>query len=194
MSLDFSVVDMKNYNVLTTMVNKRETGEDNRQWHPITNALIFATMSVGINDINEKNWHEFYERLYLYERIAGSGVRRAVDINDEKNYITADEVYMHIGLHTNASNKTKKQFLEDLYSYAERKCKDDIKNAPDTYAALELDKISEEEFQKAQEVKRFEQNVPLTEAIKRHRAGWTPEHEDGYLLGTTENIGSTVDN
>jgi hypothetical protein len=190
MSLDWSVTDMKNYDVLTTFVES--TG--NRKWHPVTETLIWATMSVGINDLTEKNWREFYERLHLKERVMGPSLRRHKHWNDEKNFITPTEVFMHIGLSTNASSKTKKQFLEDLYAHVEQRSKVPCFDAEETYKELDLANISEEEFQKSMKVKSFEQWDSIEAMVKRTKAGWTPEHEDAYLLATTENIGSTPDN
>ena len=40
------------------------------EW-PITNALIWQTMSVGIRDITEKTIPEFYARLSVWESIVG---------------------------------------------------------------------------------------------------------------------------
>ena len=39
--------------------------------HPGTNSLIWATMSVGLNSITEKNCREFYARAKMYEGVLG---------------------------------------------------------------------------------------------------------------------------
>lgn len=181
MSLDWSVCDMKNYDVLTTFVES--TG--NRKWHPVTETLIWATMSVGINHITEDNWQDFYERLYLYERVTGAKLMRGAR-GDEKNFITPAEVYMHIGLSTNASSKTKTQFMKELYEWGQREASRGMKQAPETYKALGLETISEEDFQKSMRVAKFEQWDSIEAMVKRTQEGWTPETD----ISPTENIGS----
>ena len=62
-----------------------------------TQTLIFATMSVGIGHITEKNAEEFYTRLAMLERVDGAMRRRG----GEPMCFTRDEVRAHIGLRTN---------------------------------------------------------------------------------------------
>ena len=49
--------------------------KDDAVW-PITSALIWGTMSVGLNAITEKNWEEFYARCHAIETINGAWLRR----------------------------------------------------------------------------------------------------------------------
>lgn len=152
MSLDFSVERMKNYNVLTTIVYPREhpQQEAERKWHPVTNALIFGTMAIGMNTITEANWQEFYNRLNMWERCVRPQLSRGdIPVKDQRNFITPLEVYMHIGLHTNASNKTKNQFLKDCYGAMEDNNKYSFKDVKINYLGLSLDDITEEDWQRA---------------------------------------------
>lgn len=64
-----------------------------------TEVLIWATMSVGIDTITEKNATEFYKRLHLAEVLNGSWLSE----KGKPLYITEDEVKARIGLSTNAS-------------------------------------------------------------------------------------------
>jgi hypothetical protein len=152
MSLDFSVERMKNFNVLTTIIETTASsgGKPNRKWHPVTNALIFGTMPIGMNSITKDNWQEFYNRLNFWERTVGPQLWRGdIPQDDPRNRITPLEVYMHIGLGTNASNKTQAQFLKDCFAAFQDHSKYETKEAEVTYLGLSLDDISEEDWQKA---------------------------------------------
>lgn len=149
MSLDFSVENMKNYNVLTTLVeNVASQGGLTRSWHPVTKALTFATMAVGISRITEDNWKDFYNRLNMWERCAGPMLTRGDNpFHSPDNFLTPLEVYMHIGLGTNASSKTQAQFLKDCFATLVDNEKHRIAKAPDLYLDFALDTMGEEEWQ-----------------------------------------------
>lgn len=153
MSLDFSVERMKNFNVLTTIVHydvNDPSIERERKWHPVTNALIFGTMAIGMNSITDSNWKEFYNRLNMWERAVGPQLWRGdIPKNDPRNFVTPLEVYMHIGLHTNASSKTLNQFLKDVWKSMEERNSYEFKDVEVDYLGLGLDDISEEDWQKA---------------------------------------------
>ena len=93
-------------------------GEPMGKMPDVLNSLIWITMSIGMNSITEKNWEDFYTRMKLL------GVDRNLLRRDEDgNYtipISAEDVRDHIGLHTNASSKTKTQFLKQAYEVASR--------------------------------------------------------------------------
>ena len=93
-------------------------GEPMGKMPDVLNSLIWITMSIGMNSITEKNWEDFYTRMKLL------GVDRNLLRRDEDgNYtipISAQDVRDHIGLHTNASSKTKTQFLKQAYEVASR--------------------------------------------------------------------------
>ncbi len=82
---------------------------DDAIW-PITNALIWGTMSVAMNSITEKDWREFYTRCHMIETIHGAWL-----FYDHKpRFITPDDVQSHIGLHTNASQMTNARFKTSI--------------------------------------------------------------------------------
>jgi hypothetical protein len=72
-----------------------------------TQNLLFLTMVVGMNSINERNYKEFYTRVALYERLRGAVM---TVLNDEGKWVddpyTLEDIRQHIGLWTNASNET----------------------------------------------------------------------------------------
>jgi hypothetical protein len=94
------------------------------EW-PITNALIWSTMSVGIRDINEKTIPEFYARLSVWESIVGPMFYE----DDEEGKttergVTLDDLRKRIGLHTNASSMTRAEWRKNIAAYLDRKADD----------------------------------------------------------------------
>lgn len=83
-----------------------------KRLNPITEALIFATISVGMSEITEKNWKKFADRLTIVQNLDGGYLVRPIpEIHGGITaYITDEDVKNHIGLATNASNKTDAQF------------------------------------------------------------------------------------
>ena len=77
---------------------------------PITDALIWATMSVGMNEITNSNWREFYSRAYMIQTIHGGWIIE----NGKTRLATPKEVRDHIGLHTNATNYTAAKFKSNI--------------------------------------------------------------------------------
>ena len=122
MSLNWNVGEIEGYKDLCwvpsgeTLIDE-DTGEEKESrylsWQ--TNALIRASMSVGMASITEKNWREFYLRMKLDQT---SMVHREAHIG-QGDKLTAQDVFNHIGLHTNASSQTRAQFLKKLYKYEE---------------------------------------------------------------------------
>ena len=70
----------------------------------ITEALIFATMTIDLGEITQKNHIEFYTRMMMY---------KFINPNIYKS-ITLDDVIAHIGLTTNVMNTTPLKFNKKL--------------------------------------------------------------------------------
>jgi hypothetical protein len=70
-----------------------------------THTLIFATLSVDMGSITEKNADEFFRRLSEVER---EGAYRKSAFGDVP--FTLEEVKAHIGLTTNVATMTKRQW------------------------------------------------------------------------------------
>ena len=88
----------------------------------VLNTLIWATSAVGLSDITEKNWKDFYTRMKIM------GKDRSL-LRKDKNGgytvpINAQEVKDHIGLTTNATTLTKLQFLKRAYRVVHQDIKD----------------------------------------------------------------------
>jgi len=87
---------------------------------PITNALIWGTMSVAMGSITEDNWKEFYTRCHMIETIHGAWLWD----KDGKKYITPKDVQSHIGLHTNATTLSNAKFKTDMDRRLRQQAKD----------------------------------------------------------------------
>lgn len=82
--------------------------------NPVTTAIIWATMAVGLGEITEKNFEEFYRRLHLWEHSVQSFLSWGQDKDYANRYITYDEVKAHIGLRTNVSKESDSVFFKKL--------------------------------------------------------------------------------
>jgi len=87
-----------------------------RMLNPLTNALIWATMGVGLPGITRENAAEFWARLRFIERLDGAHLIRAeVDGKRPEGYaafITPEEVVAHIGLTANVTRESRTQWLK----------------------------------------------------------------------------------
>lgn len=87
-------------------------------WNPIGNALVWMSLTCGYNTITEKNATQIAQRLMEYQMVKGplldyttrsdgAGVTR-------KLYIDEPEVRRYIGLRTNASSLTDREWNKKL--------------------------------------------------------------------------------
>lgn len=88
-----------------------ESGEVERRLTARADALIWATMFVGIDRITKENAEEFYLRLAIRERVFGA-LRYRINQKGEREDIrfTLDDIRQHVGLSTNADRLTDLQF------------------------------------------------------------------------------------
>lgn len=86
-----------------------------RIMNPVTDALIMATMGVGLGSIAEKNAAEFYARLSLGESLYGPHLIRPQEDGTRKpRPITAEEVRAHTGLSCNVSDESRTKWLQRI--------------------------------------------------------------------------------
>ena len=78
----------------------------------VQNTLLHLTMIVGINNITEATWQEFYARCVVLEKLNGSYMRRKKKSGLEDRPITPEDVKRWIGMRTNASTMTRAQFMK----------------------------------------------------------------------------------
>ena len=92
---------------------------EHRNEDRITQHLVFMTMEIGMDQITEKNFKEFYRRTKVMEERWNDNLRLCVitgDGDDDYEFpvvpVTLDMVERRIGLSTNANGryKTKREF------------------------------------------------------------------------------------
>jgi hypothetical protein len=87
--------------------------------NPLTEKLIFATMSVGMGSINEQNASEFLARLIWVDRVSGTP-RTEVTYWDKKKKkwahrkMVLKDILDHVGLFTNVSDEPLKSWMKRL--------------------------------------------------------------------------------
>lgn len=98
MSLDWNTTKVKDYDKLKT----------DEEW-PITEAIIWMTMSLDIGDITEKNIPEWLFRIRIFTRVSDG---HGFGIKDGKPWNPSEEdLRKRIGLTTNVGTRTRKQYL-----------------------------------------------------------------------------------
>lgn len=115
MSLDWSVRDVANY---------EEIIAEGEGWN-ITNILIWGTMIVGLNEITAKNINEWMRRIAITNEV---GFPIATALNTETHerqpyQFTRDQLERRVGLLTNATKLTKKEFSEKVGRMVEQKAR-----------------------------------------------------------------------
>lgn len=95
-----------NYN-FSKVKDHEELHKNDSEWGK-TDTLIWMCLAVGIGDITEKNYVEFYSRVHFLEKISGS----MAHVGKEEYLFTVDDIKRRIGLTTNVSNTTRKQFVD----------------------------------------------------------------------------------
>jgi len=93
---------------LTKVKDKDWVCFNDGEMKPKTETLIFITMTVGMGNITEKNYKEFYLRLYMYEKLFGTFYTTTLGPNP----YTEEDIKAHIGLSTNANKMTRQQFVK----------------------------------------------------------------------------------
>lgn len=116
MSLNWDLTGIKNHEEVCFV------GEgDERRLHGVTHTLIMCTLGVGIGEITNKNWREFYRRIHVQELVWGPFTQMRIRSEDGEEqtwsrFITAKDIFKHIGLKTNAHFKQTdgRKFLKSL--------------------------------------------------------------------------------
>jgi hypothetical protein len=114
MSLDFDFKDMiervgrEEFDRITTSPQTR--GQENMQWHPVTDCLIWATMPLDLGEITEKNVDEWTWRMSLYQRLRGPYLKS----KDGAFRITRKDIEQHIGMVTNVITEPRSKWLKKV--------------------------------------------------------------------------------
>jgi hypothetical protein len=115
MALHWNVSNCKNHKALT--------GDD--EW-PITNALIWLSMSTGIHEITEENIPEIYARIRTWEDIVGPMLhgKDAETGKPVERYIEVGDLVKRIGMYTNATRMTRAEWRKNIANYVDREAND----------------------------------------------------------------------
>ena len=120
MSLNWNVEKIDNYKQVCWLPTgeKHEDGTEKTRLNPVTEALIFGTMSVGLGSITDKNVDEFAARFRIIEKCHG-----AMLIKPGKGgkghkpwYLTDEDFTAHIGLVCNVSNETRAKWAGRMFT------------------------------------------------------------------------------
>jgi len=120
MSLDWNLKQIRDYKKLYRKVGKGERGYSSTEPRVTlkseTERIIWLTMIIGIREITEKNWEQFYNRTNFYEKNTDNHLWMKSRNKLVPLYITKEQVHRMIGLSTNASTLTKNQFIKKVMS------------------------------------------------------------------------------
>lgn len=112
MSLDFDFRNIDNYKELCYKLD--DDGEI-IEMKAETNNLVWLTMNTGINEITEDNYEIFYRRVKYLEDLTGYYISEVNEETGEReSLVTKELVKKHIGLSTNASKRTRLQFIKSV--------------------------------------------------------------------------------
>jgi hypothetical protein len=112
MSLNWSLGNIKDYEQLCW----RKT-EEGKELKGLTEALIHATMAIGLNEITEKNIDEFFWRNVFCQETGLSFLRNP---DGSKRGFSYAELRQHIGLMTNATRVARKSFIANRMRVIQR--------------------------------------------------------------------------
>jgi hypothetical protein len=112
MALNYDLTEIKGYKRKIYSTVKSASGETQYKMKDIPQTIVFLTMSVGMRTITEKNWMKFYNRTHIIETIYGSFFFETKRGKHVPRYITKDDIQSMIGLQTNASELSTKQFTK----------------------------------------------------------------------------------
>lgn len=95
-------------------------GDGESRLNGLTHNLIWATIAVDLGEITAKNVDEWQFRLNCIALVYGDASWAE---------ITSEDIAKHIGLSTNVSNRTRKQFMAKMAKSLEREAADKVRYA-----------------------------------------------------------------
>lgn len=104
----------------------------------VTNALIWATIPVGLGSITAENMALFSKRLRVYESAFGAFLQEKKEGGRwGDRFITDADVKAHVGLSTNASRLTDAKFRAQVMERLERESESALRYERQAAAATE---------------------------------------------------------
>lgn len=107
MSLNFSFKDIANWDEIVS------DPFDTDKISPVTNNLIWMTMAIDLGEISEKNYHEFWWRTRLLQRLDGPELTFSDGVEMR---LTEQDIRDHIGLKTNVIDLPRKKWLVKFFT------------------------------------------------------------------------------
>lgn len=140
--------------------------------HPITNNLVFLTMSIGLNEITEENLDEWEKRMalaykvgWISKQVVFAGYENDGNIKWEPRLITRADLERHIGLETNASYESPKEWRKRVMERLEVEGLDEMRR--EEKSNPELDAIT------------WKESIELRDAI---RSGKTTKEAEAKVV------------
>lgn len=108
MAVEFRVTNVKNYD---EKFPSRVDEDGQEHWNNVTMSIMWAMLPLAQWNITEKNWEDMFRLIHLYERLNGAFQYKFIETADGKHirrdvYITAQNVYDHIGFSVNGGTET----------------------------------------------------------------------------------------
>ncbi len=120
MSLNYDFTGIDGYETVCWIMDD----EGNKVINPITDALVWATLSIGIGEITAANVDEWHSRLWAMDAVYGPSLYNVDDDGTRTpRPITVAEIRAHVGLKTNVFPKVTapafaRKLAEHLYDRA----------------------------------------------------------------------------
>ena len=109
LTYDFTNIEDYQNKCLVKLTKKDKDFDPNQELYKNTdlaNTLIWSCLFIGISEITNKNYKQFYWRLKLLD-VTQEELR-----GNKKKFVSLDEVKSMIGLKTNATEITKAEFYK----------------------------------------------------------------------------------
>ena len=112
MALNWDVREVKNYKKVVYKKVKSDNGEDEIfEINKYPNRIIWSTMGIGMSEITQDNYIQFYNRLKLFEDAFGC-YYKTVRQKRVKDFTPLKEIQKMIGLKVNVSPLSTNKFLK----------------------------------------------------------------------------------
>src|SRR4051812_12975814 len=110
MSLDWKIDQIENYKEVCWIETgeQHEDGEPKVRLNPVTEALIYNTISIDIGVITYDNAGEVYARTKILEAVNGCMLTK----DGKESPMTIEDIRAHIGLWCNVSFKSRKEWAQ----------------------------------------------------------------------------------
>lgn len=111
MSLNWDLSKIKNHDALCWLPAGPRESDGDRKMNPVTNALIWNAMSIGMGTITEANYLEAFGRSQLISKLVSAPLTMVKNGKRVSIDFTVEDFKAHIGLSTNVfPMETRKKF------------------------------------------------------------------------------------